>query len=1402
MAAVLQLVTVVAALLQTASHGHGGTAGDVVAVAPPAAQDLRVEYAPSPRAVAARRPRFSWTLRHPQRGAMQTRYRIRVTTVTGSRGGVGSAPVLLWDSGVVVANTTLGVRCGADLASDAEYTLSVAWADHAGAWAPPAHSSFATALLHSSDWAGTQWLTLPNLGNGTVLDPRNQFRGTFALPTGAEVQRGTCFVAGLGYHRSSLNGGMLGHPDDTLGEITQFQRRIPYDTFDVTTQLRPGNNTLAVLLGRGVYALSRDPYTAVLGYAMAGLGARAVRALCRVSLVGGDAAVVRFGTGLQSIWRHAAGELVADHLYFGETIDKRLATVGWRLLGFDDGNWSLATAAKPPQPPPTPLKCSKGQHVDTVDPGGTIWANHPYNDNGLCSCREYCASDWAGDLKRLRPHWSGATSPDPPQSSSCRCVQATHWCPRTAVQCARTPESEVAFLGCPAGKTIDSITFASFGVADGDCSRGLKEGSCSAPNSTQVVSALCRGKNSCHVEALSTAFGGDPCSGRSKFLSVMVHCTGDPPPAAPTPAPNPEPPPTKPTCHDICANASGAPSPRDFCVPDRVGPPSPPGPGQLEWEPIGEMVSLQIPPIRRHEPRSPVAIHRLPTSPGSFVLDFQNNQAMQCTLRIETDGSHSGTTLRLQTAEVMDSSGELLLGGDTINGAREKTTFILSGAAGVQEFDMRFSYFGARFVGIVGWPEDSEPTEDSMTCFFVHTSLPRHSSIHFSSEGSDSATILNGIHDMVVRSALSNFMSMPTDCPSREKRGWSGDAQSAAETLMYNFDMSVAYPKWLADLADAQQCNFHGNHSCPDSDPWCRTAGDKSTVPLIAPFIYGSAIDACEAASDPSWGGVYIALVDWVYSYHANGEILEQHYGNGVAYLDHLATYVNTSAGGSGLLDLSYANNCCGDWCAPIPAGTALTPHSTARHVSNLINGFMWIKQLRILASAATTLGKTADAAKWTALATNAAASYNRLYFSETEGLYKDIECLPGQQRTLLHPCHRTGTGNDGDGQVTAQTVQALALFLDLPATQADRKRVGDALAHDVTNGTFPGRMVAGLVGTKYVLSELAATGHADVALKAATSMEYPSFGRMLQSSVHPLGQGEGALWESFSGGANVDHGSRNHIMFGGFDGPYFFGNLAGIRNFGKAWDRVLIAPTPSGDLTGTEATVGTVRGDITVAWATGRTVCGEGHESVGISFQPAVLNCSDRGGVIEAIVFANYGTTTGSCHSYAANCTGDDSRAVVEKACLGKASCVVNASKDEFAHGREPYDPCPGIPKTLVIEAQCSALFSLQVSLPVGVEAGTVRLPLGGHAASSVKVLESGTPIWAAGRHNPGAAAVRSVVPWSRLAGSGLEIEVGSGTYSFIAELDAAGARAAAGGPPVRAPTETIASSAERRLL
>lgn len=431
------------------------------------------------------------------------------------------------------------------------------------------------------------------------------------------------------------------------------------------------------------------------------------------------------------------------------------------------------------------------------------------------------------------------------------------------------------------------------------------------------------------------------------------------------------------------------------------------------------------------------------------VLDFDVNQAMQCSLKIETDGTMAGTTLKLRHAEQVDSAGSVVISNDLGNQI-DRTTFILGPTAGVQEFDTYFAYFGARFVEISGWPAGSEPTTDSMICHFVHTALPRRSSIRFrSTPGDDTATILNGVHDITVRSALSNFMSTPTDCPSREKRGWTGDGQAAAETLIYNFDMSVNYPKWLGDIAHAQQCNFHAvGRNCSEDAPFCRVDGDGSGVPEITPYIFGGKLDGCSGDGDPAWSSGFIAIIDWVHRYYGDRQVLEQHYEGGKMYLEQtLLPHVNTSAEGSSLLDLNYPNTHYGDWCAPLPFNGAVEGPSagvgiSARHTSNIVNGFYWLKQLGIMADAATTLRKDDDAEQWSTLAEAGASSFVDLYFDKTEGMFRDIECS-FLKKAEKKACHDQKV----DSEMSVQTTQALPLFLGLPAAPADRKRTGNALA-------------------------------------------------------------------------------------------------------------------------------------------------------------------------------------------------------------------------------------------------------------------------------------------------------------------------------------------------------------------
>ena len=116
-------------------------------------------------------------------------------------------------------------------------------------------------------------------------------------------------------------------------------------------------------------------------------------------------------------------------------------------------------------------------------------------------------------------------------------------------------------------------------------------------------------------------------------------------------------------------------------------------------------------------------------------------------------------------------------------------------------------------------------------------------------------------------------------------------------------------------------------------------------------------------------------------------------------------------------------------------------------------------------------------------------------------------------------------------------------------------------------------------------------------------------------------------------------------------------------------------------------------------------------------------------------------------------------------------AICVINASAHTFAHGAAPYDPCPGVAKTLTVQAKCSELFNLRVSLPIGVDVAEVRLPLSavGATTESVSVTESGVAIWRGGVHVPGASGVISAAPFQDLAGQALSVYVRSGSYSFV---------------------------------
>lgn len=123
--------------------------------------------------------------------------------------------------------------------------------------------------------------------------------------------------------------------------------------------------------------------------------------------------------------------------------------------------------------------------------------------------------------------------------------------------------------------------------------------------------------------------------------------------------------------------------------------------------------------------------------------------------------------------------------------------------------------------------------------------------------------------------------------------------------------------------------------------------------------------------------------------------------------------------------------------------------------------------------------------------------------------------------------------------------------------------------------------------------------------------------------------------------------------------------------------------PTPKPTPTATPTPVPT-------ATPAGDSVCASAVEHTNLQ-----VSCAN-GKAITAVTYANYGTSSGSCGSYVkGSCAASNSLSVVQAACLGKSSCVVESSNGPFG------DPCEGTQKSLVVQVSCGGTASTPTPTP-----------------------------------------------------------------------------------------------------
>jgi alpha-L-rhamnosidase len=365
-----------------------------------------------------------------------------------------------------------------------------------------------------------------------------------------------------------------------------------------------------------------------------------------------------------------------------------------------------------------------------------------------------------------------------------------------------------------------------------------------------------------------------------------------------------------------------------------------------DWQPAvvvdgpkGELTAQYLPPIQEMMEIRPVSVTQV--RPGVYVFDLGQNIAGYSRIRV---AGPAGTEITLKHGEKLHPDGtvqqtQILRFLKT--GEAQTDKYILKGE-GIETWNPRFVYHGFQYVEVSGLPV--RPTLETLTGVVLHTAFER------AGQFACSNPMFNRIQELTHWAFVGNYHGIPTDCPHREKIGWTGDGHLVAETGLYNYQSLNSYLKWMDDFVDAQR--------------------EDGLIPAIVPSSgWGFREKEAGGAQNPGpqWRGAFNIITWQLYRYTGDTSIL-------VRYYDPVKKYVNY------LKSVSDKD---------------LTTHGIDDHKAiitktegNILSAAYYYHLTDLTARMAEVLGKTDEYADMSRRAEKIKQAYNRKYFNETERTY------------------------------------------------------------------------------------------------------------------------------------------------------------------------------------------------------------------------------------------------------------------------------------------------------------------------------------------------------------------------------------------------------------------------------
>ncbi len=224
----------------------------------------------------------------------------------------------------------------------------------------------------------------------------------------------------------------------------------------------------------------------------------------------------------------------------------------------------------------------------------------------------------------------------------------------------------------------------------------------------------------------------------------------------------------------------------------------------------GKLLPCECPPVREFERLKPQQI--IKTAQG-YLVDFEKNSSGYIEISLQEP---RGQEVTVRYCEEVDENGKpkhnrmdssYFYGDELYSFQTDK--IIASGQRDV--FKPTFCYHGFRYVVIEGLSKP--PLEEEISAIFIHNDVKKKADFSCGNE------IINFIYNAGIRSTYSNMFWSLTDCPTREKMGWTNDSQASAEQMLINFDCLSFFNKWFEDVK-ADQTESGELHSVIPTGGW------------------------------------------------------------------------------------------------------------------------------------------------------------------------------------------------------------------------------------------------------------------------------------------------------------------------------------------------------------------------------------------------------------------------------------------------------------------------------------------------------------------------------------------------------------------------------------------------------